>query len=58
MFYQNIYYVPGKTKSEGQNKCRGRNSRTAAYRLMLKIVKALKPKELVCFLNDDLLPLI
>jgi ubiquitin C-terminal hydrolase len=43
---------------EFQNKCRGKNSRTAAYRFLLNILTALKPKELTLFLENDLLPMI
>lgn len=43
MFYENLFYVPGKTKNELQNKCKGKNSRTAAYRLLIKLLKAFKP---------------
>lgn len=58
IFYENLYYVPGKTTSELQNKCRGKNSRTSAYRLLLKILKAMKPQELTMFLSEDLWPMI
>ena len=58
MFYESLYYVPGKTLNEFYNKCKGRNSMTAAYRLLLKVVKALKPQELVLFMSEDLLPMI
>jgi len=58
IFYENLYYVPGKTRNEFQNKCKGRNSRTAAYKLLLKILKSFKPQEMVLFLSDDLWPMI
>jgi hypothetical protein len=58
IFYENLYYVPGKTRNEFQNKCKGRNSRSAAYKLLLKILKAFKPQEMVLFLSDDLWPMI
>lgn len=58
IFYEHLYYVPGKTKSASQNKCKGKNSRTAAYRLLLKLLKEMKPKELCKFMENDLLALV
>ena len=50
MFYENLYYVPGKTRGPNQNKCKVTNSRTIAYKLLYRYLKSLKPKELVAFL--------
>ena len=58
IFYEHLYFVPGKTKSPSQNKCKGKNSRTAAYRLLLKLLKEMKPKELCDFMDNNLLALI
>ena len=58
MFYENLYYVPGKTRNSNQNKCKVTNSRTIAYKLLYRYLKALKPKELVQFLENDLGPMV
>jgi len=58
LFFENLYYVPGKTRSLTQNKCKHKNTRTIAYKLMYRTIKAMKPKEVCVFLEGSLWPMI
>ena len=57
-YYENLYYMPERTTSTSQNKCKTQQSRTAAYKLLYKLIKAFKPKEMAEFLEDYLCPMI
>ena len=57
-FFENLLYFPGKTLGEGQNKCKSNAARTQGYKLLLKLIKALRPKELCNFLEQYLWPVI
>lgn len=58
LFYECLHYVPGKsTNDTQQNKCKAKNARAAAYRLLWRLIKALKPKELSSFLEQDFWPM-
>lgn len=57
-YYENLYYMPERTTSTFQNKCKSVQSRTAAYKLLYKLLKAFKPKEMAEFLEDYLWPMI
>ena len=51
-FFENLYYMPGTTKSKNKNKCKTTKSRTEAYKLLNALVKNLKPREMATFLED------
>ena len=53
-FFENLYYMPGVTKSATKNKCKSNNSRTQAYKLLNRLTTALRPKEMAEFLENYL----
>ena len=57
-FYENLYYMPSRTTSIDQNKCKAKTSRTRGYKLLYKLIKAFKPKEMCEFLELYLWPMI
>lgn len=56
-FYENLYYMPERTTNT-QNKCKTNKSREHAYKLLYKLMKAFKPKEMAEFLEEYLWPMI
>ena len=58
IFYELLYYMPSRTLSIYQNKCKGKKSRTQGYRLLYDLMQKLKPKEMAEFLEFYLWPMI
>jgi len=56
LFYSHLFYQPGQSLNE----CRSatKESRAAAYSLLLKCIETLEPKSLAEFLEDNLWQLI
>lgn len=57
-FYENLYYLPSRTTSTSANKCKSKGSRTVGYKLLYRLIKQLKPKEMCEFLEFYLWPFI
>ena len=57
-FYENLYYMPNRTTSANQNKCKTEVSRIRAYKLLYRLVHVLKPKEMTEYLEDYLWPML
>lgn len=58
IFYEVIFFVPGKTQCENRNKAKRAETRKAAYQLLFKILKYLRPADMVYFLTDMFQPMI
>ena len=50
-FYENLYYMPNVTKGKDQNKCKKEVSRTQGYKLIYKLIKVFKPKDMFEFVD-------
>jgi hypothetical protein len=46
IFYENLFYIPGKTQNEKENKCKSDDTRKIAHQILLEIVQTLQPKEM------------
>ena len=57
-FYENLYYMPSRTTSLVGNKCKGKTSRTAGYKILYRLTRAFRPKEMGDFLEHYLWPMI
>jgi len=58
IFYECLFYIPGKTQSKCENKCKTDGTRTIAHGILLEIVQTLKPKEMNEYLSTYFLPMI
>jgi len=58
IFYEVIFFVPGKTLGENRNKARRSETRKAAYQCLFKMLKYLQPADMVPFLKDMFEPMI
>ena len=58
IFYEVIFFVPGKTQGENRNKARRAETRKAAYQLLFKLLKYLRPADMSAFLTVMLYPMI
>lgn len=56
-YYELLYYMPNKTKGT-ENKCKSKNSRTQAYKLLYQLTNLFKPREMCDFLENYLWPMI
>ena len=54
LFFENLFFLPGKTKNPKQNKCVHKESRINAYKLLYRYTKSFKPKEMNVFLEEYL----
>lgn len=57
-FFENLYYMPGVTRSASKNKCKTQNSRTQAYKLLNRLITSFRPKEMAAFLENYLWQMI
>ena len=58
LYYEVVFFVPGKTQNEHRQKARRSETRKAAYQLLFKILKFLRPHDMVVFLQDLFLSMI
>ena len=58
IFYEVIFFVHDKTQGENRNKAKRTETRKAAYQLLFKMLKYLRPADMVDFLKDMLQPMI
>ena len=52
IFYEMLFYVPGKTQNPKLNKCKSRPSRTTCFKLIFNLAKTFKPKEMNEFISE------
>ena len=50
IFYEVIFFVPGKTQGENRNKAKRAETRKAGYQLLFKLLKYLRPGDMTSFL--------
>ena len=58
IFYEVLFFIPEKTQSPTRNKARRLQTRKAAYQLLFKIIKFLKPEDMNTFFKEMLLPMV
>ena len=58
IFYEVIFFVPNKSQGENRFKAAKMETRKAAYQLLFKILKFLRPGDMAGFINDLFLPMI
>lgn len=58
IFYEVLFFVPGKTQCPTRNKARRVQARKAGYQLLFKVLKYLRPEDISSFLSDSFEPLI
>lgn len=58
IFNENLFYIPSKTCSKKENKCKSKEARLIAFRLLNTYLEALEPKHLADFIEYYLWDLI
>jgi hypothetical protein len=56
LFYEVLFYVPGKTQSKTRNKAVNSDTRRAGFLFLYKLVKVYQPKDLLYFLRQYIIP--
>ena len=58
IFYEVLFFVPGKTQCPTRNKARRMQTRKAAFQFLFKIIKFLRPDDINAFLSGNFEPLV
>lgn len=54
LFFENLFYMPERTRYPDHVKCQHKDSRVHAFKLLYRYCRTLKPKEMSVFLEDYL----